>query len=78
MKSKTHLSGIHFGSDLPRWGCLPHPVEENHAKMLTNVAAASEVIDLNIHKEKLKILEYDTARSSQITLKKLYILEQYH
>ncbi|VDO97851.1 unnamed protein product [Schistosoma mattheei] len=46
---------------------LPHTQQQMQEKM-TSVAAASEAVGLNIHKEKYKILRYNTTCNNRITL----------
>ncbi|VDP58797.1 unnamed protein product [Schistosoma curassoni] len=58
------LDDLDFADDL---ALLPHTQQQMQEKT-TSVAAASETVGLNIHKEKYKILRYDTTCNNRITL----------
>ncbi|VDP37316.1 unnamed protein product [Schistosoma curassoni] len=58
------LDDVHSADDL---GLLSHTQKQIKQKT-TSVAAASAVVDLNIHKGKNEIFRYDTTRTNRIAL----------
>ncbi|VDP51001.1 unnamed protein product [Schistosoma curassoni] len=63
-KARMQLDDLDIADDLI---LLSHTQQQRQEKM-TNVAAASAAIGLNIHKGKSKILQYNTACTNRITL----------
>ncbi|VDP44025.1 unnamed protein product [Schistosoma curassoni] len=62
--SRMQLDDIEFADDL---ALLSHTQQQMQEKT-TSVAAASAAVDLNIHKEKSRILQCDTTCKNRITL----------
>ncbi|VDP40188.1 unnamed protein product [Schistosoma curassoni] len=61
---RTQLDDLDFTDDL---ALLSHAQQQTKEKT-TSVAAASAEVGLNIHKEKSKILRYNTACTNPITI----------
>ncbi|VDO74013.1 unnamed protein product [Schistosoma margrebowiei] len=75
--SRMQLDDLDFADDL---ALLSHTQQQLKEKT-SSVAAASAVVDVNIHKEKSKILRCSTACTNPVTFarcKNLYIFGQHH